>query len=117
MTKSSVPDWLQLSAERQAQDAFLDWCSSDDQTSFTERKLAIMASARAAWTDREYRRWEAIFANRLADLIKAATGEISSERERCAQIAATYLDHPNLAGNDLALHIIAEIVAAIRQGA
>ena len=37
-----------------------------------------------------------------------------AERERAAQIVADYLDHPCLAGNELALHIIAEITTAIR---
>lgn len=39
-----------------------------------------------------------------------------AERERAAQIVADYLDHPSLAGNELALHIIAEITTAIRSG-
>lgn len=47
-------------------------------------------------------------------LKKEIAGAIQRERERAAQIVATYLDHPNLAGNDLALHLIAEMVTAIR---
>ncbi|WP_156461283.1 hypothetical protein [Devosia sp. Root436] len=50
----------------------------------------------------------------MAELIGAAAGVVSAERARAAQIVATYLDHPNLAGNDLALHLIAEMVTAIR---
>jgi hypothetical protein len=46
---------------------------------------------------------------------KALNAALLAERERAAQIVADYLDHPNLAGNELTLHLIAEIVTAIRR--
>ncbi|KQX35315.1 hypothetical protein ASD04_14840 [Devosia sp. Root436] len=112
MTKSATPDWLQVAADASARDAFLAWSECEDFSVYADRRWAIMHSARALGDD--YERWSILFEGRLAELIGAAAGVVSAERARAAQIVATYLDHPNLAGNDLALHLIAEMVTAIR---